>query len=205
MSPLNEDLYRLLEVDPGATEDEIRRAYKHVTALFDPGGMVVYGLYSAREARVLASRLREAYSTLMDPEKRRQYDRALYPEGHPSLRRADERVAATPPVPRAAPPKDPLKVLGVGQDTPLTGRVLGRVRDVCNLTVEEIADRTKISMFTLRCLESDAYADLPAPVYLKGFLRQVAGLLRLDPDRVVHDYLAAMAEWRAAQDKLKPW
>lgn len=200
-----EDLYGLLELDPGATDDEIRRAYKKLTALFDPTGPVMYGLYSTREAHRLARSLRESYETLMDPEKRRNYDRSVYPEGHPSLRRADERVAAAPPTPRADLPADPLAALGLPPETALLGTVLARVRQVCNLTLEDIADRTKISMFTLRCIEKDAYADLPAPVYLRGFVRQIALLLRLDADRAVSDYMDAFDAWRAEEARLKPW
>ena len=200
-----EDLYDLLEIDPGATEDEVRRAYKRLTALFDPHGPVVYGLYSAREAQRLARRLREAYETLMDPEKRRTYNRTVYPKGHPSLRRADERVATVPPTPRPDAPADPLAALGLSYETSLLGDVLRRAREICHLTLEDIADRTKISMFTLRCMEADAYGDLPAPVYLRGFLRQVAGLLRLDPDRCVLDYMTAYEAWLEAEKARQPW
>ncbi len=202
---VQQDLYVLLELDPGATDDEIRRAYKKLTTLFDPTGPVMYGLYSQREALRLARKLREAYETLMDPEKRRNYDRSVYPEGHPSLRRADERVAAAPPRPRAELPADPLGALGLPPETPLLGTVIARVRQICNLTLEDIADRTKISMFTLRCIERDAYADLPAPVYLRGFVRQIATLLRLDGDRAVVDYMEAFDAWRAEEARRKPW
>ena len=111
MTEEDEDLYALLELDPGATDDEIRRAFKMLTGRFDPGGPVMYGLFSAREGHRLAKALRDAYDTLMDPEKRRSYDRSVYPEGHPSLRRADERVAAAPPRPLPSLPTDPLAVL----------------------------------------------------------------------------------------------
>ncbi len=205
MTEEDEDLYALLELDPGATDDEIRRAFKMLTGRFDPGGPVMYGLFSAREGHRLAKALRDAYDTLMDPEKRRSYDRSVYPEGHPSLRRADERVAAAPPRPLPSLPTDPLAVLQLPPETPLTGMVLMRVRQVCNLTLEDIADRTKISMFTLRCIEGDAYSDLPAAVYLRGFVRQVAEQLRLEGDRAVTDYMEAYEAWRAEEARKKPW
>lgn len=189
--------YALLEIDPGATEDEVRRAYKRLVKLFDPEGPVVYGLYPAEELEALARCLREAYETLVDPERRRRYDRRLFPEGHPSLRRADQRPVATPPpAPRPDPPADPLAALNLPPDTPLGGPVLTRLREVCHLTLEDIAERTKISMFTLRCIEAEQFADLPARVYLRGFLRQIAEMLRVDPDRLVRDYLAAYDEWQ---------
>ena len=198
-------LYALLEVDPGAPEDEIRRAYKRLAALFDPTSTVVYGLYRKAEAEALVRQLREAYEILMDPEKRRLYDRRIYPQGHPSLRRADERVAGAPPAPRREPPADPLAALGLPEDVAFVGEVLRQVRGVCQTSLEEIAERTKISMFTLRCIEGEQLADLPAPVYLRGFLKQIARMLNLDPDRVVRDYMRVYDDWRAAEARRKPW
>jgi curved DNA-binding protein CbpA len=201
---LGTSFYALLEIDPGATEDDIRRAYKRLVKLFDAEGPVVYGLYPDEEVQTLSLTLREAYETLIDPDKRRRYDRGLFPEGHPSLRRADQREAASQPRRRPEPPADPLAALDLPETTPLKGATILRVREVCHLSLQDIAERTKISMFTLRCIEGEQYADLPARVYLRGFLRQIADMLRLDPDRLIRDYLAAYDEWQRTFDT-KSW
>ncbi len=199
MSELPEtDYYTLLEIDPGATDEDIRRAHKRLAKRFDPAGVVIYGLYRPDELQALLRTLREAYETLVDPEKRRRYDRRIFPEGHPSLRRADQRVAAAPPTPRASLPADPILAAGFTPETPLRGGALTRIREACHLSLEEIAERTKISMFTLRCIEAEQFQDLPARVYMRGFLKQIAEMLRIDPDRVLRDYLFALEEWQAA-------
>jgi curved DNA-binding protein CbpA len=197
------EYYALLEVDPGATDEDIRRAYKRQLKRFDPAGVVVYGLYRSDEVQSLVRSLREAYETLVDPEKRRRYDRRIYPEGHPSLRRADQRVAAAVPTPRASLPADPVLAAGLTHESPLRGSALTRIREACHLSLEEIAERTKISMFTLRCIEAESFSDLPARVYMRGFLRQVADMLRLDPERLLSDYLQAMDEWQASTPQRK--
>jgi flagellar biosynthesis protein FlhG len=196
--PNENDYYALLEVDPGATDEDIRRAYKRQLKRFDPAGVVVYGLYRADEVQSLVRSLREAYEMLVDPEKRRRYDRRIYPEGHPSLRRADQRVAAAPPMPRASLPADPVLAAGLTHDSPLRGTSLTKVREACHLSLEEIAERTKISMFTLRCIEAEQFQDLPARVYMRGFLKQIAEMLRIDPDKLLRDYLSAMEEWQSS-------
>ncbi len=198
-------LYALLEVDPGAPDEELRRAYKRITTLFAPNAMATYGLYRQDEAERLLERMKRAYETLLDPQSRREYHRLVFPEGHPSLRRADQRVATTPPTPRAAPPANPLVLLGHDDGTPLSGATLAAVRGLSGVTLEDIADRTKISMYTLRCIEGEQHQDLPAPVYLKGFLKQIAGMLRLDPRRLVDDYMVLHIEWRAERDRKAPW
>jgi cytoskeletal protein RodZ len=53
-------------------------------------------------------------------------------------------------------------------------------------------------MFTLRCLEAEQFQDLPARVYMRGFLKQIAEMLRIDTDRLLRDYLSAMDEWQSA-------
>ncbi len=45
---------------------------------------------------------------------------------------------------------------------------------------------TKIRAKYLSALERGAYAELPGPVYTKGFLRNYAAYLGLDPDEMVH-------------------
>ncbi len=195
--PKQMNLYAVLEVEPGATDDEIRRAHKRLIQLFDPAGMVVYGLYRESDAKRLLERLKEAYETLMDPEKRRLYDLNLFPKGHPSLRRADERVAMTPPR-RMEIVGDPFKALNLGAEDLLSGDALRQLRELCGISLQEIADRTKISLFALRSIENEQFSDLPAPVYLTGFLKQIAQFLHIDPARLVHDYMARLSAWRAS-------
>ena len=57
--------YDVLEVEPGASEEEVRRAYKRLTRRFDPRGIVAYGLYTTDELGDLARQLAEAYETLI--------------------------------------------------------------------------------------------------------------------------------------------
>jgi flagellar biosynthesis protein FlhG len=193
--------YRLLGIDPGATDEEIRRAYRGMRQLFDPDSPILYGLYRPADVQAALTRLRRAYETLVDPQARRRYDRRLYPTGHPNLRRAAPRRSVAP----VAPPADPLKAAGIDPDMPFDGNVLKRVREASGIALQEIAEQTKISMFTLRCIEADQFADLPAPVYLRGFLKQFAQHLRIDADRVVREYSGALARWQAEKKKRRPW
>ncbi|MEX0782242.1 MAG: helix-turn-helix transcriptional regulator [Dehalococcoidia bacterium] len=49
------------------------------------------------------------------------------------------------------------------------------------LTIEQVAQDTRISARFLEALENEAFQELPAPVYVRGFLRSYANYLRLDP------------------------
>lgn len=198
----------LLEVEPGAPEDQIRRNHRLLVHLFSPDSPVLYGLYHRDEARQLVERLDAACTLLTHPVRRRTERSA---DRSPADRSPAEPGRTDAPATPSAPPRpaaittDPLTALGLPADTPLRGETLMRVRTLLGIRLEDIADRTKIGAFTLRCIETEAWADLPARVYLKGFLRQIAPLLRLDPDRLGRDYLAAFEAWENDNRRKKRW
>jgi cytoskeletal protein RodZ len=57
-----------------------------------------------------------------------------------------------------------------------------------------ISQETKISLKVLECIEEEAFENLPALVYLKGFLRGYAQSLGLDPQKVIEEYLRLIEE-----------
>jgi cytoskeleton protein RodZ len=70
------------------------------------------------------------------------------------------------------------------------GSWLRRQREARQISLREVADRTKISMRYLQAMEDDRFEVLPAPVFAKGFLREYARYVGLSPDEVVNHYLS---------------
>ena len=62
------------------------------------------------------------------------------------------------------------------------------------MTLEQIHRRTKISKTHLHALEEEAYDQLPAVVYVRGFVTELAKYLRLDPAHVQRTYMRRMRE-----------
>ena len=62
------------------------------------------------------------------------------------------------------------------------GRNLRLGREGLGLSVEDVVQRTKISKVNVLALEAGDVEALPHPVYAKGFVRNYAKLLGLDPD-----------------------
>ena len=69
------------------------------------------------------------------------------------------------------------------------GATLRRARERKRLTLEQIAQSTKISVSTLNALESNDFDRLPATVYTRGFLRSFAREVDLDPEEMVEHYM----------------
>lgn len=70
------------------------------------------------------------------------------------------------------------------------GDWLRRQREMREISLRDIADRTKISLRYLQAMEDNRFDLLPAPIFAKGFLREYARYVGLSPDEVVNHYLA---------------
>ncbi len=84
------------------------------------------------------------------------------------------------------------------------GTWLRRQREMREIPLREIADVTKISIRYLEALEQDRFDVLPAPVFAKGFLREYARYVGLDPDEVVNSYLTAQRAVDRIEEAVPP-
>jgi cytoskeleton protein RodZ len=78
----------------------------------------------------------------------------------------------------------------VPTETGSFGEWLRRQRELREISLRDIAERTKISLRYLEAMEADRFDLLPAPIFAKGFLREYARYVGLSPDEVINHYLA---------------
>ncbi|MBK1730217.1 RodZ domain-containing protein [Thiococcus pfennigii] len=71
------------------------------------------------------------------------------------------------------------------------GHWLRQEREARGLTPERVAAELHLAPALLEALEQDRYAELPAPVFVTGYLRNYARLLGLDPEPLLQAYRAA--------------
>ena len=62
----------------------------------------------------------------------------------------------------------------------MTGAFLRKVRETRGIELGDISQRTKISERYLRALEEERFADMPAAVYVRGYVTEYARALRID-------------------------
>jgi cytoskeleton protein RodZ len=65
------------------------------------------------------------------------------------------------------------------------GQRLQQGREAVNLSIEEVSARLHLDIRTVRCLEADQYDQLPAPTFVRGYLRSYARLLNVPAQPVV--------------------
>jgi len=90
---------------------------------------------------------------------------------------------------REIPPPRPLLV---PEGAAWSGELLRRVRESRGLTLQQVAERTRITRHHLENIELDRFKALPAAVYLRGIIMSLARELRLDGQKVARSYLDRM-------------
>jgi curved DNA-binding protein CbpA len=84
------------------------------------------------------------------------------------------------------------------EDGIFDGAVLRRIRMSLGIELDEVALRSKISLEHLHSIEEDRFGALPSPVYVRGFVKEFARCLGLDPSAVAGSYFEMMTASRGA-------
>ncbi len=181
-----ESHHDLLEVERGATDEEVRRAYKRGRDIYAPDALATFGLFDPEELEVVRTRLEEAYDVLLDPARRRPYELSVFPMEEDDEEQDDaamRRPTDLPPPPAITP------------DTDFTGPLIRQVRESQGVDLKRISARTKVGLEYLEAIEKDDFSALPAPVYVRGFVTEFAKFLRLDAAHVSRTYVKRLKRY----------
>jgi flagellar biosynthesis protein FlhG len=198
-----ETFYDVLKVDPRATIAEIVAAYHTAKNAFSRESMATYSLFSPDETQAILSKLDEAYQTLSNIEKKRDYDQLLAErtqEGRPMPAALTElelkqKAQLLPPAEsqEKKPGESPAEKAPAAGPLPayetITGAILKEIREKRALALEDVSRITKIPIKFIQAIESQEPGALPARVYLQGFVKNLAVLYKLDPKTTVTAYL----------------
>lgn len=77
------------------------------------------------------------------------------------------------------------------------GAALRTARERLKLDVENVAQQLKMSAFQVTALEQDNHAALPAPTFVRGFIRNYARLLQMDPAPLLEAYKQMLPDSQA--------
>jgi flagellar biosynthesis protein FlhG len=189
-------LYDVLWTHRGASDEEVRRAYKRQRDVFEPGSLALSSLLSDTQIERERARVEEAQETLLDPVRRRAYDLSFFPD-------AAEQKDPRKPMQSDAQLADQAmlrKQLAheIHAETEFHGDLLRRVRESQGIQLEDISRKTKIGLAHLEAIEEDAFERLPAEVYTRGFVNQVATMLGLDATQATRTYIRRLRMTRKA-------
>lgn len=195
--PAEQDHYEILEISRGASPAEIDRAYRLAQATFADDSLAGYSLFGEGQVRALREQIEAAYRVLSDPAAREAYDSELAGCGEPTGEAPEAREAAAAP---RALPADAFEEFD-DESGEYDGARLRRTRLRRGFELEQIAAVTKINPLYLRFLEEERFGDLPAPVYVRGFVSAYASCVGLDARRVAASFMARFESQRAAASR----
>jgi curved DNA-binding protein CbpA len=203
--------YQILKIPVNASFIEIKRAYKDALEIYGEGSLATYSLFSDDERVHLLKAIEKAFFTLVDEDKRADYDRMLVDTGQVDASTLTNKIQ-NKPIPlfndknslnaddladrirRKSAEKEVTTLLKevLGKDL-ISGDDLKRLRKAFGIEIFEIYLVTKISVSVLRTIEDNQYESLPADAYLNNFLRSYAEILQIDAPKVIDGYFNNMS------------
>jgi cytoskeleton protein RodZ len=84
------------------------------------------------------------------------------------------------------------------------GSYLRGLREAKGSSLEDMARSTRVGLRHLEALEAERLADLPSPVFVRGFIRAYCTFLRENPDEALGRYEALSGERAAAKAASEP-
>lgn len=208
MSSYEENYYEILDIPSDASPFEIRRAFQEMFELYQGESLVSYSFFTETERKNLIARLEGAYFTLINEERRNVYDGMLINQGWMTEENRHRNTTKVPiplynPMHRFTGPSQPSSskngtpvstapnaiVQELLEKEALTGQDLRDIRMALQISLERIAQESKIKIGILQAIEQDLYKQLPPMPYLKGFVKLYARCLQIDENKVVSAYL----------------
>lgn len=74
---------------------------------------------------------------------------------------------------------------------PLPGKILAQIREEKGISVADVARSLRLSVKQIEAIEADNFDKLPGKTFLRGFIRNYAKLLQIDPEPLLQGNLAA--------------
>ena len=213
-----QNYYEILKIPLTSSYFEIRQAYKDALSLYHEDSVLTYSLFSTEERDEILKIIEDAFSTLIDENKRAVYDRMLIDSGQikamspssetqyqSSLRFLSRTMADENHLLSRIKEKISTEVTQNLSNEMfckglLSGNELKKYREALGVDIREIHSITKISISVLNAIEDNRLNRLPPAIYLKNFLKSYAKILQLDPQKVIDGYFKTISLSRPSDD-----
>jgi curved DNA-binding protein CbpA len=192
--------YERLDIKPDATAAQIRSAYNYALQMYQADSLVSYSFFSKEERKEILDLIEKAYLTLINEKAREIYDNELTGTGIIDILGKSAEIR-----------KEPVNIFDINRHTDnsvtrrnlnlelkvkaaqnervqeiasrphLSGADLKAIREELGVAIEKIHQETKIRLDYLHFIEGDNTEKLPAPVFLKGFIKAYFKSLCVEP------------------------
>lgn len=190
--------YEILELPAGAPQHEVTVAYERARATYSGENPAIYTIFSQQEARELLVMIEEAYNVLGNKILRNIYDQRLLSGlsslndlTYTSILEASKQVYPEPKAEtqKVSYQKDEAFEREIQNQENWDGDFIRKVREYKKLTPQRLSEVTKINSYYITAVENMDAGNLPAVVFVRGYVMQIAKALGLDDKKVVDSYM----------------
>ena len=194
-SSVKYNYYEILELNTNSAQHEITLAYERARSTYSGENPAIYTIFSEKEARELLELIEEAYSILGNKTLRNIYDQRLLGQKsqaqdltYDSILKASRQLfpetKGDSKKSTYTPDNDFEKIIQAREEW--GGDFIKKVREYKNISIEKMSAITKINTYYIIAIEDMNHSSLPAPVFVRGYVVQIAKELGLN-DKVVAD------------------
>lgn len=203
--------YEILEISNQATQHDITVAYEKAKRTYSPQNTALYSVFTEEEAKALTEIIDEAYAVLSNPDYRNIYEKRLlsksfstsdlsleaikkaFADLNNETKLADKVNAAKKEalIEVETPKYEPNLELEkeINHCAQWSGDFLKKVREYKQYSLEQLHEKTKVNPWYIAALERMEPENLPAPVFVRGYVTQMAKTLGLNEKQVAESYM----------------
>jgi curved DNA-binding protein CbpA len=195
--------YDILELSSNVPQQDVSKAYERAKTTYSGDNPAIYTIFSQQEARELLVLIEEAYLVLGNKNLRAIYDQRLLSGrfqtnelSYDSIVMASKQMFPEAPKEekKAVYNKDDSFEKEIASQELWDGEFLRKVRDYKNVSTGKMCQITKINSYYLTAIEAMDLKKLPAPVFIRGYVVQMAKVLGLDEKKVADSYMKVFKE-----------
>lgn len=158
---------------PEASMDEVERSFHELRNLYSEESLATYSLLDDAERLEKLESLQTAYDRILQ-------SRLHTPATEIEIEGSEEPLA----------PESQIVFIDADREK-VPGLFLQQMRKARGLSIKDVAERTKVRSSLLQSIEEQCFDDLPAPVYLRGFLRVFARMVKIpDAEAFIDSFMA---------------
>lgn len=211
---LDINYYSVLDVDKKASFSEVHNAYLRAKKTYSLSNPQIFQIFTQKEAIEWLNLVEEAYSVISDSERRQIYDAETCQDLHvkdlPSFSYQKDSSEKNEPVktniksvkketslPEPGYARTSLSEYKLDNDfetliantEDFSGDFLRQIRRYKKVDIEEFSKKTCIALRYLYAIENDNYSELPAQVFVRGYIVQYCKFFGLDENIVVDSFM----------------
>lgn len=209
--------YEILEVSTAATQHDILLAYQKAKLTYSESNMAIRSAFSNEELNELKKLIEEAFLVLSNQNYRNVYEQRLHTKSYSEsnvtfnaikdfTQDVDQKNAVEKLIQKfnSIPQKtEPAATLEEAQDIQIdeafeqeiksqnqwSGEFLRKVREYKKISIDALQESTKVNPWYLKALETMDAKNLPATVFVRGYVIQMAKELGLNEKEVADSYM----------------